>query len=439
MSVEAEVATGRSPLIADVPAAAVFVALVSALGLRFAVTFHVLPRAATYADIPLVWAAFLAAIVIRRGRAGDAGTLCRWISAFVVAVAVSWIVHPSELLRPLLYVMLVGEPFAAVAAMWIAPASARLHRLVTLGVIGLLAVQLPVAAVQFVVGSGADRVQGTLSGAFAAAHVIGAVAVIGGAWLLLREEGSMPLRLAIGGGLLLIPFASDAKQVLIASPAMVAGVPYREHRRVWFGILVAVVVGAVVALAALPGSGYARVDVADAFSSDGGKVVAARIVLRAMSEDVGSVVFGKGPAETVTRTAFLTAGGYLREDSPLRAIGLETSPITMEVLEATIAVGGEYSSFRSGVSSALGVLGDLGVVGVVVYLGMLWTVFVSVRRLRSRESIAIAGSWAMFFVLGFVFDWWEQPPVGLLLATLSGLALTAGRSSAETPSPPGVD
>jgi hypothetical protein len=34
-----------------------------------------------------------------------------------------------------------------------------------------------------------------------------------------------------------------------------------------------------------------------------------------------------------------------------------------------------------------------------------------------------AGAWAMFAVLGFVYDWWEQPPFSVFLAVISGLAL----------------
>ena len=30
----------------------------------------------------------------------------------------------------------------------------------------------------------------------------------------------------------------------------------------------------------------------------------------------------------------------------------------------------------------------------------------------------------MFALLGFVFDWWEQPPFSVFLAVLAGLALS---------------
>lgn len=406
------------------PGIIVVVALVFALGLRFGVTLGILPRVGTYADIPLVWGAFVMAILVHRGVYGPARVLCVWIGAFAFAVFVSWAVHPSELIRPLLFLMLMGEPFAAVAALWVAPPSLWTRRVIGFTAVGLLAVQIPVAAAQFVLGTGDDRVQGTLSGAFAGAHVLGGVCLVGAAWLFLRREGSANWRLPLAVGLLVIPLISDAKQVLLASPALLLGVPFRRRWRIWMASLVVVGLLAFIALAALPGSGYARDVVRATFSSDGGKAIAGRIVMRELTEDVGSILFGKGPATTVSRAAFLTIEGFVREDSPLRRLGLAPSPITQEVFSATLSVGGAYSSFQSGVSSGLGVLGDLGLFGSIAYLGMFGTVFVAVRRLDTRESIAIAGSWAVFFVLGFAFDWWEQPPMGVLLATLSGLALT---------------
>jgi hypothetical protein len=71
------------------------------------------------------------------------------------------------------------------------------------------------------------------------------------------------------------------------------------------------------------------------------------------------------------------------------------------------------------------VLGDLGVAGAATYAVLFGSLFLALRRLRSPEALAATGGWAMWAVLGFVFDWWEQPPFSLVLAVLSALALTA--------------
>ena len=38
-------------------------------------------------------------------------------------------------------------------------------------------------------------------------------------------------------------------------------------------------------------------------------------------------------------------------------------------------------------------------------------------------GVAAAAGFAMFIVLGLVFDWWEQPPFGVFLGVLAGLSL----------------
>jgi hypothetical protein len=75
-------------------------------------------------------------------------------------------------------------------------------------------------------------------------------------------------------------------------------------------------------------------------------------------------------------------------------------------------------------SSALGVFGDLGVAGLVAFVGLLSSVFLAVRTTSSPEGAAAAAGFAMFAVLGLVFDWWEQPPFSIVLGVLAGLALS---------------
>ena len=69
-------------------------------------------------------------------------------------------------------------------------------------------------------------------------------------------------------------------------------------------------------------------------------------------------------------------------------------------------------------------LGDLGLAGVVAYVGLLGSVLFALRRVASPEGLAAGAGFAMFAVLGLVFDWWEQPPLSVFLGALAGLALS---------------
>ena len=73
--------------------------------------------------------------------------------------------------------------------------------------------------------------------------------------------------------------------------------------------------------------------------------------------------------------------------------------------------------------------GDLGVAGLVAYAGLLGSMLLALRRTTSPEGLAASGGFAMFAVLGLIFDWWEQPPFSVVLAVLAGLALSEGRGT----------
>jgi hypothetical protein len=143
-----------------------------------------------------------------------------------------------------------------------------------------------------------------------------------------------------------------------------------------------------------------------------------------LESDPSSVAFGKGPAETVSRAAFMTTDLFQTEGSPLSVLGLAPASLATEAADTALATSGGGTSLNTGTSSALGVLGDLGVFGIVVYAGLCLSVFLRLRRSRSPEGIAAACGFALFLVLGLIDAWWEQPPIGVFIAVLAGLALT---------------
>ena len=123
----------------------------------------------------------------------------------------------------------------------------------------------------------------------------------------------------------------------------------------------------------------------------------------------------------------MTTPLQLQSDSPLRVLGLKPAAVAVEAQSDATEVSGGRTSFNSGVSSMLGVFGDLGLFGAVAYAGLVFSIMRALWRKRGALAITASAGWAMFTVLGLVYDWWEQPPFTVFLGVLTGLALTADR------------
>ena len=404
----------------------VLCALVAALTFRGLVELNVLPAVATFMDLPLAWGALAVGLVKRSEVSPLLGRLLRLLCLLGLAVMLAWAFHPSEVLRPIVYLALLGEPFAIVAALLADPPSPRLRRALKNTLLTLLIIQIPVAAAQFLSTGSVDRVQGTLYGAGAGAHVISAVAVVGAIWILAGGVRTIlgPARLPLALTLLVIPFVADAKQVIIAMPAMVLAWSWGGGSLKLLGRL-AIVAGSIVALVTLvPASTTAGNFIETARHGRGGKEATLTLVWREMRPDPASVAFGVGPAETVSRAAFMTTDLFQRSDSPLGALGLKPATLATEAEGAAMEVSGGGTSFNSGTSSALGVFGDLGVYGLLAYAGLLLSLFARLRGETSPEGVAAAAGFALLLVLGLVFDWWEQPPFTVFIGVLAALSLS---------------
>jgi hypothetical protein len=414
-------------------------ALIAAIALRGLVTLG-LPSVITFLDIPLAWGALISAVLRRRGWSPFARRYLRFLIALCLAVLASWAFHPTEAVRPLLYLALIGEPFALLGALLIDPPSRRLRKALVFTAGALVAIQVPIAIGQAkVVGLG-DPVKGTLHGAGAGAHVMAAIVVLGALWLLASRRGSAIWRVPVIALLLMIPLLAEAKQVLFVLPLGILVMPWSlGGRRSWMLRGLVGVAGLLALFYLHPFANEAKS--ADSFireagSGRTGKFAVGRLIGHALTEDPSTFLFGKGPAQTVSRAAFMTTDLLLKEDSPLRMFHLKPAEIAVEAeaqanLLTLTDVPGHGTSFNSGQTSALGVLGDLGVVGALIYVSLVASIFFAVRRVRSPEAAAAVAGWAMFAVLGFIFDWWEQPPFTLFLVLVTGLALT--RPSIERP------
>lgn len=402
-------------------------AVVASLTFKGASSLGLLPGIATYLDLPLAWGALAIAWFSSHEKSRGTFNYLLWLGSLALAVMLAWAFHPAEVLRPAAYLALLAEPFAIIGALLLEPPRPSSRRLMMLILAGLVAIQVPIAAFQFMKfgSNNPDRIQGTLWGAGAGAHVMSAVIALGAIWLIVAKRRRFSLgAIAICAVLLAVPIVADAKQVLFVLPVAALVAVWRGRRMaLWASACLAI--GAVGVLFVVdPVSKQAVYNLQQARTGRNGKIETAKFVWRKLESDPVSVFFGAGPAESVSRAAFLTTDAFEHRDSSLRVLGLHPAPIALEAQkDATRVSGGNNTSFNSGVSSMLGVLGDLGVVGFLAYAAVLISVLRALSRVRTTESIAASAGWAMFGVLGLIYDWWEQPPFAVFLAVLTGLAL----------------
>ena len=412
------------------PASAwVMAALVAALTFKGLVSVGVFPSVATFVDLPLAWGALFVALLKGRPHSRFVKRYLGWLVALGVAIVLASLFNRSEVLRPIVYLMLLGEPFAIAGALLADPPSARMRLVLERLLLALVLIQIPIAALQFSRFGPGDAIQGTLYGAGAGAHVMSAVAVVGAIWILAGGPSGNPLRvwrLPVVAALLVIPFAADAKQVILALPVMVLATSWRLGARQFAlrGALVAVAVVALFTVAPAKETAAAYVEKNE--QGRGGKQATATFLWEKVERDPASLAFGLGPAESVSRAAFMTLPGFANAGA-FAVLGLKPAVIPDEAqANATRANNGNApNSGESGMSSLLGVFGDLGLLGLLVYSGLCLTLFLRLRTVASPEGIAAACGIALFMVLGLFFDWWEQPPFGVFLGALAGLALTA--------------
>ena len=415
------------------PASAwVLSALVAAMTFKGLASLGVLPSVATFMDLPLAWGALFVALLKQRERSPLTRRHLRWL-AVLGRHSACLAFNRSEILRPLAYLALLGEPLRSSEARPADPPSPRMRLALERTLLVLVLIQIPLVALEWAKFGSQDPIQGTLYHAGAGAHVISAVIVVGAIWILGGGIGRRALgawRLPVVAVLFFIPFLADAKQVIVALPVILLASSWRVGR-LQFVLRGALVVGAVIALFTLASAhDTATRYVQENAAGHGGKQATALFLWRTLSSDPAAVIFGKGPAETVSRAAFMTLPGYANSAAPFEVLGLRPAVIPLEAQSvATAALGGGIpNSTESSVSSLLGVFGDLGVFGSLAYAGLLLSLFIRLRRETSPEGIAAACGFALFMVLGVIFDWWEQPPLGVFLGVLAGLSLSLARS-----------
>jgi hypothetical protein len=417
-------------------------AVIVALTFRAVVGIGAVPGYVQFAHLPLAWGALSVALIRNRSRSVLAHRCFVWLSILAGAVVASTLLNSSQPTRGLAYFLLLGEPFALVCAMLLDPPNGDERKLLTRVCVALVAVQIPLCYWQAHTSGWGDSVQGTLYGSGAGAHVIAGVVVVGAFWFLAKSRRVFsPISLsilALMAGILLI---TDAKQVTFTLPVVLIAQRSLSLRTIAMALMTLGVVFAVLHFRSL-NQGYTIPYIDRALSGQTGKQAAAKLIWHDATGDVGTFVFGQGPAETVSRTAYQTIPSYQKSASSLGALGLHPARTAVRAEEAAAAAVKatgrsayiqpfNLDSFDSGMSSGVGLFGDLGLMGFVAYGGLFTTIFLSLRRRASPEAFAAASGLAMLSVLGFILGWWEEPALTVFLGALAGLALTR-------PTAPGV-
>jgi hypothetical protein len=436
-------------------------AIVSALLSRTLVSFGLLPQVAQFADFGFVNAG-LAAVVLRRAGPWTAASR-RLVAPLAALLAVIWassLMHGTGHLRALVVFMLWAEPFTLLLILVLEPPPKQ-HRRTLLACFGLLvALQVPFALWQAATKGLGDPVQGTLIGSGAGAHLMAGVTTLGGLglmnwgyarsfqWGVAATLGAAPL-------ILLLPVLADAKQIVLALPAA-ALVLLALTRKVTRKVAISAALAAVLAYLVLqvPQGGTALNFLDRAGGGKSGKLVGFEVALDEIRKYWANWVFGLGPAQGLSRAAFLTtavgndeavttiSGRVTRAaqsaKGPFQRLGLTpaTVPALAQAKARKVASG---TSFNSPMSSGLGVFSDIGILGSAALAWLLISVGTALVHAREHWlARATLAGWALSIPLAFTFDWWEEPPFMLPLALLTGLALTAAVTDRQRDAPDGL-
>lgn len=417
-------------------------ALSGALLSRVVTSVGILPPIVNFSDFGFVFAGLAAVLAYRAVGQRWTATARHLGLAMLVLLGITWLswaMNPSDLARPIVTFMLWAEPFALVLILLLDPPTREARRAV-LWVLGIvIALQVAFGLYQATTIADADFVKGTLIGAGAGHHVMAGVTALGGLCLLAWGFGrslttGLVCTVLSSPFLILMPVLADAKQVIFALPAaaavLVLATPGVVRR---IAVAGPVVVAVAVLIVLVPAGTTAVGFLESASEGQSGKLSSVRLVTDEMGASVSRWALGLGPANGVSRAAFMTTDLFAGGESPVRTLGLEPAALPIRAQSRALQIS-EGTSFNAPLSSALGIFSDIGTLGAVAYSAVLAAVALPLLRRRKQwlSRAALAG-WALSVPLAVAFDWWEQPPFTLVLALITGLGLSIQPS--EEPSP----
>ena len=392
----------------------------------------IVPDIVTFLHFAFVYAG-LGAVLLRHPlwASRDAQRLTVALVGLMMAACLSAVLHRTEALRPLVTVSIWAEPFVLILLLILEPPARRDRRRLLFVFGALLVIQLPIAVVQLGTSGVGDAVKGTLSGP----HDLGGFTVLSGlallAWGQDRGPGvGLACTVAALPLLFLVPAVADAKQIILSLPAA-ALVLLLTTRRLTRKIMIAgACTGAVVLLLiAVPAGRTAAGFLGGARSGKFAKGAGTEVAVQQMRAEWTNIVFGLGPANGLSRAAFLTADQHaLRSSAPLARFRLKPAELPAQG-EAQAEAVAQGTSFNSSIASATGIFTDVGLIGACAYVWVLAAAVAPLVRRRSNwlARVALAG-WGLSIPLALTSQWWEVPDFMIPLALLTGIAATEGES-----------
>ena len=390
----------------------------------------ILPSILDFADFALIFLG-LTAVFLRRGITldRDARRLGGALLVLLTVACFSWAMSPSDLLRPFFAFVLWAEPFVLVLMLLADPPDRKEQRILMTWFGALVVLQIPFALHQWLTLGVGDPIVGTLLAPGGGSHSlagIGALVTIALiTWAFSRSSvrgvGVMLVTAPLLIGLLVI---TDAKQVTLALPiaAIILLVTVRGAVGK-FALLVPSVIALIILFSFVPAGKAALTFLEEAGQGKSGKLIGLEVFRQELDGSLSGWVLGVGPANGLSRAAYLTDPTFGREGSPLFLLNLRPATLPPIAVAAAKRTTSE-TSFNYPLSSLLGLLTDIGLVGLLAFAAVIGSLILPLWR-RRREWLAqtaLAG-WAMSIPLAANFDWWEQPPFMLTLALLTALAL----------------
>lgn len=336
--------------------------------------------------------------------------------ALILVILVSAAVNGWIALRPVLLALLLLEPFIFLALVTRLSASsvARVRAVI----VALALVQLVLVGWQLHIYGSGDLVTGTFASNAGGSHIVGAAGVVGAIMMVrgARAGGFPAASLAAAGLLLMIGFASEAKQILAAIVLAMAALTLVGQVRPRF-----MIAGGLLFLAVLlvgerivPRATSTVIDAGPAFAEQ--KLSGTASIVQELGWT--GAVLGVGPGSGLSRVS-LSALPQYGLSSPI-LLGSETSDLARRQGEQR---GNTSTLIATPLATSLSLYTDIGLLGVAAYGALaLWA-----WRLLDEASpsdrqlglllLAFAG------ILGLMSNWLEVPEVTVYLAIAVGVLL----------------
>lgn len=408
-----------------------------------------LPGVLNFAHFPLIIAAAYNAIVRKGPKSKFTHGLEIGIVLLLGISIISGFVNKASILKSILLWLTFCEPFIFLYAICRTPLTETQKRFLWNIFYGYLVVYVPICFMQYFTGffstrpvGHGDIIQGTFTGMEASAHVSGAVALVYilmfMAKIVLSDDATKRTRwILVSMPLLVISILTDAKQCIIAFiPACFllicafSSFPAKKRAIIGATMLIGIVI---LFNVDLPGKTLekARQDAIVGYGGTAGgldsillrKWTGFQIAMEAFDSTSMGWMLGVGPGMGGSRVAFeaLTGG---KAGSAIRKLNLKESPLTKDIWQ--IDYYSSRSSLYTGISSWLGIFGDLGLIGLLIYVWLWWQIWHSIGSNEGWKAGAIKSTIVMTLVLGALFNWLEEPNYMCFVAFLVGLAVKSG-------------